>query len=80
MADALTGAAVAFAKTFSNSNIQQASKSSDSVQAQVSPSTATGISPAKAVELRGKTFQQLRCLQQLYDEGILNDPEYSEQK
>ena len=79
MTDALTGAAVAFAKTFSSSNIQQA-KLTDSVQAQVSPSTSTGISPAKAVELRGKNFQQLRCLQQLYDEGILNEQEYSEQK
>lgn len=58
-----------------NNSVQ---RSSDSVQA--SPSTVAALSPAKAVELRGKNFEQLRYLQQLYDDGILDDKEYSEQK
>ena len=54
--DALTGAAVALAKTISGSSSVQ--WSSDSVQA--SPSTVVALSPAKAFELRGKNFEQLR--------------------
>ena len=78
MTDAITGAAIAFAKTFNDNGKSNAQQSLDSVPVQASPSA--GVSPAKAVELRGKNFQQLRSLQQLYDDGILDDKEYSEQK
>ena len=39
-----------------------------------------GVSPGRAVELRMKNFEQLRYLQQLYDDGILTQIEYEEQK
>ena len=41
---------------------------------QAFPSTVVGVSPAKAIELcKGEYY-----LQQLYDDGILDDKEYSE--
>ena len=39
-----------------------------------------GMSPSKVVDLRMKNFEQLRYLQQLYEDNILNENEYSEQK
>ena len=39
-----------------------------------------GISPGKAIELRMKNYEQLRYIQQLYDDGILSETEYTEQK
>lgn len=45
------------------------------------PNTGThSMSPSKAVELRMKNFEQLRYLQQLFDDKILTEKEYSEQK
>ena len=41
---------------------------------------AVGLSPGKAVELRMKTFEQLRYLQQLYEDGILTIKEFEDQK
>ena len=38
------------------------------------------VSPGKAVELRMKNFEQLPYLQQLFEDGILSDTEYTEQK
>ena len=42
--------------------------------------TVTGVSPSKSVELRMKNFKQLRYLQQLFDDGVLTEEEYAEQK
>ena len=39
-----------------------------------------GVSPCKAVDLRMKNYQQLRYIQQLFDDGILSNAEYVEQK
>lgn len=39
-----------------------------------------GISPGKSTELRMKNLQQLRVLQQLYDDSIVSDKELAEQK
>ena len=44
------------------------------------PPVTSGVSPSKAIELRMKNFEQLRYLQQLYDDGILNSKEFTEQK
>lgn len=41
---------------------------------------SVGISPKKSVELRMKNYEQLRYLQQLFEDGILSDWEYAEQK
>lgn len=39
-----------------------------------------GVSPGKAIDLRMKNLQQLRYLQQLYEDNILSDRELAEQK
>ena len=39
-----------------------------------------GISPGKTVELRSKNLQQLRYIQQLYEDNILSPEEFAEQK
>ena len=40
----------------------------------------SGTSPGRSVELRIKNYEQLRYLQQLYNDGILTAEEYHEQK
>ena len=42
--------------------------------------SAVGVSPGKTVDLRMKNYQQLRYIQQLFDDGILTEAEYMEQK
>ena len=71
LSDALTGAAVAFAHAFKSQNTSETSQP---------PVTAVGVSPGKAVELHMKNFEQLRYLQQLYEDGILTTKEFEEQK
>ena len=74
--DVLAGAALAFAKAFTSEKTNQTSES-----ASVShPPVTSGVSPSKAIELRMKNFEQLRYLQQLYDDGILNSKEFTDQK
>ena len=44
------------------------------------PGASPGVSPGWAVDLRMENYQQLRYLQQLYEDNILNEGEYAEQK
>ncbi len=67
LGDALSDVAVAITKAFTSSN--------DKVGEQVAtaPSVTNishpaGVSPGKAVEFRMRNFEQLRYLQQLYDD------------
>ena len=76
LSDALSGAAKVFAEAVTSS--RQGTPSSASHLSQTSSSTC--ISPAKKVDLRMKNYEQLRFLQQLYDDGILCEKEYTEQK
>ena len=70
---ALTGAAEAVVKALT--------PSPKSVSPSVTnPSAGIGISPGKSTQLRMQNLQQLRVLQQLYEEGILSDSELAEQK
>ena len=39
-----------------------------------------GISPGKIIELRMKNLEQLQYLQNLFEDDILDEKEYSEQK
>ena len=71
LTDALTGAAVAITNAFSSSH----ARSPPRTQGQ-----PVGVSPGRSVELRMKNFEQLRFLQQLYDDGILTTTEFGEQK
>ena len=56
--DVLAGAALAFAKAFTNEKTNQASGSMSVSQ----PPVTGGVSPGKAIELRMKNFEQLRYL------------------
>ena len=71
--DAISGAAVAIVKALSE---KETAKPLTSSSGAVGP----GMSPSKVVDLRMKNFEQLRYLQQLYEDNILNENEYSEQK
>ena len=64
--DALTGAAVTFAKVFKDDRV-------------VEPAEKSAAEMSK-IELRMKNFEQLRYVQQLFNDGILTDAEYNEQK
>ena len=82
LSDALAGAAVAFATAMSGSKDQahstQPRRDRDTDNLFTGPVPA--VSPSKAVELRMKNYQQLRFLQQLFDDGILDEKEFTEQK
>ena len=74
--DALTAAATAVAKAFSPPSTSQVASASSQM-----PCTSTvGMSPGKSIELRMKNLQQLRYVQELYEENILSEPEFIEQK
>ena len=47
---------------------------------QSSGAVCPGVSLGRVVDLRMKNFQQLRYLQQLYEDNILDNEEYVEQK
>jgi len=75
--DAISGAAVAIVKALGG---EAPSKANSPPVTPVHSPTAAVVSPAKSVELRTKNFEQLRYLQQLFDNGILSDGDYTEQK
>ena len=73
--DAISGAAIAIMNALSDSQKEAAETP------QLSSGTlAPAMSPSKAVDLRMKNFEQLRYLQQLYEDNILNETEYLEQR
>ena len=41
---------------------------------------AVGVSPGKAAEIRGKSFDQLGTLKKLFEDGVLTQKEFEEQK
>ena len=69
MCEAITTAAVAFAKTIAEKPVNQS----------LTP-VVPSFSPAKSIELRMKNYEQLRYLQQLLDDGIINENEFKERK
>ena len=78
----MAGAAVALATAMSGSKDQSHSTQPwcdhDSDNPFSGPAPA--VSPGKAVELRMKNYQQLHFLQQLFEDGIFDDKEFTEQK
>ena len=70
LSEAISGAAVAIVKALSTG---PKSKKEVSESSQPSCSPGPGISPGRAVDLRMKKFQQLRFLQQLYEDNILDE-------
>ena len=75
LTNAIEGAAVAFANVVSKGQATDLPTSTSN-----NPLVSSAISPGKTVELRMKHFEQLRYLQSLFEDGILTDKEYSEQK
>ena len=73
LATVISGAATAFAKALGENSQQDKEGSNVS-------GTSIGVSPGKAVDLRMKNYQQLRYIQQLFEDGILSEAEYIEQK
>ena len=73
LTEAITGAALAFAKVISPSSQNQQST------VQVAPKTAvqSGVSPMSKARLN---ITQLKSLQELRDCGVLSDEEFLEQK
>ena len=72
LSDTLANAAIAITKAF-RSPVEPPSSS-------LPVSSQVGISPGKSVDLRMKTLQQLRYLQQLFDDKRLSESEFLEQK
>ena len=77
LSDALTGAVKVFAEAVTSSRQGTTSSAQPPQPTQMS---SMCISPAKKVDLRMKNYEQLRFLQKLYDDGILCEEEYTEQK
>ena len=71
----ISGAATAVTKALGEGSEQK--KEGDSC---TSAGSSAGVSPGKAVDLRMKNYQQLRYIQQLFDDAILTEGEYMEQK
>ena len=77
--DVIGGAAVAIVRALASETPSKA-KDASATPCQSSTSLPSSLSPAKAVEMRMKNYEQLRYLQQLFDDGILTQEEYEEQK
>ena len=79
----MAGATVAFASAVTGTNKppdQGSTKGGAADRVSLESASGACVSPGKAVELRMKNFEQLRYLQQLFEDGILSDTEYTEQK
>ena len=72
LAESITQGITALSKAFHALPVQPNISSSSS--------TACGISPGKSIDLRMKNLEQLRYIQQLYEDNILTDAEFKEQK
>ena len=74
LSEVLSSAAIAIVKSLDKSNDHTKVSSGN-------PSmNAPGLSPGKSGDLRMKNYEQLRYLKQLYEDGILDDKEYFEQR
>ena len=77
LSDTISEAAVSIGHALSESTKEKGKEQDTPTK---SASVSIGISPGKSVELRMKNFEQLRYLQQLYEDHILDESEYKEQK
>lgn len=69
VSSAINGAAIAITKALGGN-----------VKENEATNTPACVSPGKIVELRMKNYEQLRYLQALFEDGILSQTEYTEQK
>ena len=80
VADAILGAAATVIKALRTPDVNSSNDSKGSAEPESHTIPIMGISPGKAVELRMKNLEQLRYLQNLFEDGILDEKEYAEQK
>ena len=81
LSEAIGGAAVAIVKALkSEEKAKDSSQSSCALSSGTQSAAGPGVSLGRAVDLRMKNYQQLRYLQQLYEDNILDEKEYVEQK
>ena len=71
LSEAIDGAALAIVKALSTDPKEKMENTSEGSQS--SGSLGPGVSPGRAVDLRMINFQQLRYLQQLYENNILDE-------
>lgn len=76
--ETMMNTATAVMKAISNNHDQGVIRSTQ-IQNIAEP-IGTGISPGKAVDIRGRSLQQLATLKQLYVDGVLSQDEFDEQK
>ena len=74
LSDSIAGAAMAFV------NAMKPGVATDMDKSTSPGSNSVGISPGKSTQLRMQNLQQLRYLQQLYEDNILSSDEFTEQK
>ena len=67
-------------ESFAKTNNLGASGGSQDDSSSIANQTSVAISPGKSVDLRMKNLQQLRFIQQLFDDNILSQEEFLEQK
>ena len=75
VSSAINGAAIAITKALGG-NV----KENEATNSPVNSPGSVCVSPGKVVELRMKNYEQLRYLQSLFEDGILSQTEYTEQK
>ena len=87
LSDAIAGAAITFVNAMRSPDLSTSSnvKAQNSVviNAQTPPKSGTtiiGISPGRATDLRMRKLKELRELQTLLEQNILNEDEFAEQK
>lgn len=80
LTEVLSGAAIVFAEAISSTVGRQPTDSIKEGEHSNIPQSSSVSSPRKAVELRMKNYEQLRYIQQLYNDGILDEKEFNEQK
>ena len=87
LSDVIAGAAVTFVNAVRSPDSSVKAQNSVVINAQSSPlksvpdlDAATSISPCRATDLRMKKLQELRELQNLLENNILNEAEFIEQK
>ena len=77
--DAVVDAAKVVAQAFTGSPATSQHVQSTAQQT-VTTSTSLAVSPARLADVRMKHYEQLRYLHKLFDDGILNEQEFLEQK
>ena len=75
--ESIITAAAAIAKAVTVASSQTTIINSPQTQ---SPLSVSGISPGRAADIRGKSYSQLSTLRKLFQDGILSQDEFDEQK